>query len=112
MLTGCENNNNNSSCTDMQCSSRGQVNVDPQLVAQLLQLLHHFGFGWRVAPEQSQFREFAVDVVRCGHVGQQHELLHQPEERRRVVRQRQMKEVEQTTTLETAATHLLLSRYW
>lgn len=79
----------------MQSSCRRQVNVDPQLETQLLQLLHQLGFGWWVAPEQSQVRELTVDVVRSGHVGQQHELLHQPEEaRRRLVRQPDMTKVD------------------
>lgn len=64
--------------TDVQGSSRGQVQADAQLVTQLLQLVHQLGFGWRVASEQSQLREPAVDVVGGGDVSQQHELLHQP----------------------------------
>lgn len=66
--------------TYVQCSCRGQVNVNAQLVTQLLQLVHHLGFRWRVASEQGQPREFAVDVVGGGDVGQQHELLYQPGE--------------------------------
>lgn len=62
----------------MQSSGRGQIDVDPQLVTQLLQLVHQFGLGWGVAPEQGQLRESSVDVVSGGNVGQQHELLHQP----------------------------------
>lgn len=62
----------------MQSSGRRQIDVDSQLVTELLQLVHQFGLGWGVAPEQGQLREFSVDVVSCGNVGQQHELLHQP----------------------------------
>lgn len=64
----------------MQSSSRGQIDVDSQLVTELLQLIHHFGLWWRVAPEQGQLWESIVDVVGCGNVSQQHELLHQPRE--------------------------------
>lgn len=77
----------NKRSTDMQGSCWGQIDVDSQLVAELLQLIHHFGFGWRVAPEQSQLREFLVDVVCRGNVSQQHELLHQPGEQCEVVKQ-------------------------
>lgn len=77
----------NKRSTDMQSSCWGQIDVDSQLVTELLQLIHHFGFGWRVAPEQRQLREFLVDVVCCGDVSQQHELLHQPGEQCEVVKQ-------------------------
>lgn len=77
----------NKRSTDIQSSCWGQIDVDSQLVAELLQLIHHFGFGWRVAPEQSQLREFLIDVVCCGDVSQQHELLHQPAEQCEVVKQ-------------------------
>ena len=54
----------------MQRSCRGQIDVNPQLVTQLLELIHHLGLGWRVAPEEGQLREFAIDVVGCGNVSQ------------------------------------------
>lgn len=62
----------------MYGSCRGEVHVQAQLVAQNLQLLHQLGFGRRVTPQQRQRRERSVNVGRCGHVSQQHELLHQP----------------------------------
>lgn len=54
----------------MQSSRGGQINVDSQLVTELLQLIYHFGLGWRVAPEQGQLGESMVDVVGCGNVSQ------------------------------------------
>ena len=67
----------------MESSGRGEVDTEAYLVAELLQVVHHLALWWRVASQQGLLGEGAVDVVGGGHVGQQHELLHQPGKRRR-----------------------------
>lgn len=62
----------------MEGPCRGEVNVQTHLVAKLLQVINHLGLGRGVAAQQGQPRERAVELVGSGHVGQQHELLHQP----------------------------------
>lgn len=55
--------------TDLQRSCGRQVDVNSQLVTELLQLVHHFGFRWRVTAEQGHLGESGVDVVSGGDVG-------------------------------------------
>lgn len=66
----------------MERPGRGEVDVEAHLVAELLQVVHHLGLGRGVASQQGLVGEGAVDLVGRGHVGQQHELLYQPGERR------------------------------
>ena len=64
----------------MQRAGRGEVDGQPHLVAELLQLVHHLGLGRGVAAQHGLLGERAVDLMGHRHVGQQHELLHQPGE--------------------------------
>lgn len=56
----------------------GEVHGQPHLVTEFLQVIEHLGLGWGVPAQQRPLGEGAVDFVGHCHIGQEHELLHEP----------------------------------
>lgn len=62
----------------MQGPRAAEVDVEADLVAKLHKVFQQLGLGRGVAAKQGLLGEGAVDLMGHGHVGEQHELFHQP----------------------------------